>query len=91
MDEEKYTFRINMIGHNEKGLIGFIDGTYELVYLQKPKNWEEVVEKLGLPYISKENVKEVNKAGKEAYKNVNKRKAENSDSNVGRSRKGRTR
>ena len=61
-------FKLNLIGHNERGLIGFINGTFELVYLQKPKNADELIEKMNLPYIDHENVKQVNKDGREVAK-----------------------
>ena len=52
--------KLVLIGHNENGLIGFFEGTYELLYLEKPRNWEEVVEAYKLPYIEHEDVQYIN-------------------------------
>jgi hypothetical protein len=58
MDQER--IRITFIGHNENGLIGFINGTTELLYLERPRNWEALVEKYKLPYIKHADVHAVN-------------------------------
>ena len=51
---------IILFGHNDHGFIGFIHGTNELVYLEKPSNWEKLAEEAGLRYISHEDVKKIN-------------------------------
>lgn len=56
MDDLKMTF----IGYNENGLIGFFNGTNELLYLERPRNWEELVKKKELPYIKHADVHAVN-------------------------------
>lgn len=53
--------QMNVIGYNEKGFIGFMTGGSYLSYLETPKNADELIEKMHLPYISHENVKETNK------------------------------
>lgn len=58
MDEER--IRITFIGHNENGLVGFINGTTELLYLERPRNWEAIVNKYKLPYIKHADVHAVN-------------------------------
>lgn len=60
MDKDKNVFNLSLIGHNENGLIVFITGTTELLYLERPYNWEEYVKKHNLPYISHANVHAVN-------------------------------
>jgi hypothetical protein len=57
---EGINIRMNLLGHNEKGLIGFIQGGRYLSYLEKPNNADEIIEKFGLPYISHENVRAIN-------------------------------
>jgi hypothetical protein len=57
---EEDVFRLTLIGYNEQGLIGFINGTNELLYLERPHNWEDYVKKFGLPYIKHEDVHAVN-------------------------------
>lgn len=59
MDEEQ-RIRLTFIGHNENGLVGFINGTTELLYLERPRNWEALVEKYKLPYIKHADVHAVN-------------------------------
>ena len=56
---------ITLFGHNEKGFIGFIHGTNELVYLEKPSNWEKLVEEANLRYISPDDVKRINEEKKD--------------------------
>lgn len=52
--------QLKFIGYNENGFIGFIIGTNELLYLERPYNWEEYVEKFKIPYISHATVHAVN-------------------------------
>ena len=66
MDSEG--IHLHLIGHNEKGFVGFLNGSYELVYLEKPENWEDLVNKSGLPYISREDVRAVQKQMKKEAK-----------------------
>lgn len=51
---------LTLFGYNEKGFVGFIHGTNELVYLEKPSNWEKLAKDANLCYISHEDVKKVN-------------------------------
>lgn len=60
MDKDKNAFSLSLIGQNENGLIVFITGTTELLYLERPYNWEEYAKKYDLPYISHAMVHEVN-------------------------------
>lgn len=53
-------FKLTLIGHNENGLICFINGTNELLYLERPYNWEEYEKKFDLPYIKHADVHGVN-------------------------------
>lgn len=52
--------RMTFIGYNENGLIGFFNGTTELLYLERPRNWEKLVEEKQLPYIKHADVHAVN-------------------------------
>ena len=52
--------QIKFIGHNENGFVGFIIGTNELLYLERPRNWEDYVSKYKLPYITHKSVCDVN-------------------------------
>lgn len=58
------SMHITLFGHNEKGFVGFIHGTNELVYLEKPSNWEKLVEEAKLKYISPDDVKKINEEKK---------------------------
>jgi hypothetical protein len=51
---------MTFIGYNENGLIGFFNGTTELLYLERPRNWKELVKKKELPYIKHADVHAVN-------------------------------
>ena len=51
------TITINVIGYNEKGLIGFMTGGEHLTYLDLPSDDEDFKD---LPYISEEDVEAVN-------------------------------
>lgn len=62
---DQVSMRFNLIGYNEKGFIGFMTGGSYLSYLETPKNADELVKKLNLPYISHEDVKSVNKYSEE--------------------------
>lgn len=53
--------RMNLIGYNEKGFVGFMTGGKYLSYLETPKNSDEIIKKFDLPYISHDQVKDVNK------------------------------
>lgn len=57
MDDD---LRMTFIGYNENGLIGFFNGTTELLYLERPRHWEELVKKKELPYIKHADVHAVN-------------------------------
>lgn len=69
---------LTLFGYNEKGFVGFIHGTNELVYLEKPSNWEKLAEEAKLRYLSEEDVVKINEQSlknhkKETKKNAGKR------------------
>ena len=57
MAADYVTIPINVIGYNEKGLIGFMTGGEHLTYLDLPSDDERLKD---LPYISEEDVEAVN-------------------------------
>lgn len=59
--ENTCQIQMNLIGYNEKGFIGFMTGGSYLSYLETPKNADELIEKMHLPYIEHSDVKAVNK------------------------------
>lgn len=69
--------QITLFGYNDRGFVGFIHGTNELVYLEKPSNWEELAKEAKLRFISEEDVAKINeeslKSKKKETKNARKR------------------
>ena len=69
---------LTLFGYNDRGFVGFIHGTNELVYLEKPSNWEKLAEEAKLRYLSEEDVVKINEQSlkskkKETKKNAGKR------------------
>ena len=64
---------LTLFGYNDRGFVGFIHGTNELVYLEKPSNWEELAKEAKLRYLSEEDVVKINEQSLKTKKKATKR------------------